>query len=157
MWTGSDGMVEGRFRVTPEVGGAFKARIDTGTQAIVRARNRAGSREEHDAYAADALAHAVLGNPADTESTGGPAPGQPSGYTAGAKPTGYSADVVIDHAALVRGHALPGERWDIPGVGSVNVAWVTELLGSAFATAIVKKGRDIATRNRQTQAGPPGR
>ena len=32
-----------------------------------------------------------------------------------------------------------------PGVGPVNVAWVREMLGEAFVTAVIKKGRDITT------------
>jgi hypothetical protein len=53
--------------------------------------------------------------------------------------------VVIDHAALVRGNAVEGETCEIPGVGPVNVAWVREMLGDAFVTAVIKKGRDITT------------
>ncbi|MDQ1462141.1 MAG: hypothetical protein QOI08_3625 [Actinomycetota bacterium] len=34
---------------------------------------------------------------------------------------------------------------EIPGVGPVNAAWVRELLGSAFLTAIVTRGKDILT------------
>jgi hypothetical protein len=61
------------------------------------------------------------------------------------KSTAITTHIVIDHAALVRGNALPGERCEIPGVGPVNVAWVRDLLGEAFVTAIVKKARDITT------------
>jgi hypothetical protein len=53
--------------------------------------------------------------------------------------------VLIDHAALVRGNALQGETCEIAGVGSVNVQWVRSLLGDAVVTAVIKKGRDIAT------------
>src|SRR5262249_22951274 len=31
------------------------------------------------------------------------------------------------------------------GIGPVDVAWVRDLIGSAFVTAIIKKGRDILT------------
>jgi hypothetical protein len=53
--------------------------------------------------------------------------------------------VVVDHGALVRGGTADGEVCEIPGVGPVDVAWVKELLGSAFVTAVVKKGKDILT------------
>jgi hypothetical protein len=53
--------------------------------------------------------------------------------------------IVIDHATLIRGDVLPGERCEIPGVGRVNVAWVRDLLGDAFLTAIINDGTDIKT------------
>lgn len=127
-WTAPDGMVEGHFKVTPEVGGAIRARIDHLTRKRFRDARSTGARESQDAYAADAFAEAMTAE---------------SGRRA--KAGGYTTHVVIDHEALVRGNAVPGERCEIPGVGPVNVAWVRELLGTAFVTAIVKKGRDIAT------------
>jgi Domain of unknown function (DUF222) len=129
MWTAADGMLEGHFLLPPEVGGRFKAVIDAGTQAIFRARRSTGSHERHDAYAADVLAGLVPAGEA-----GGP------GNT-----TVTNVHVVIDHTALVRGNAIAGETCSIPGVGPVNVGWVREMLGEAFVTAVIKKGRDIAT------------
>ncbi len=127
MWPTADGMVEGHFKVTPEVGGAIKAAIDHGTRRKFRDARRAKIQESQDAYAADAFADAVTGDPAQRK--GG----------------GYTTHVVIDHEALVRGNALEGERCEIPGVGPVSVDWVRSLLGDAFVTAIVKKGTDIST------------
>ncbi len=128
MWNSTDGMVEGHFRLTPEVGGGLRAAIEQQTQAVVRAKHREGIHEPHHAYAADALVQLVTG-----ESGGA------------RRPAGYAAHVVIDHAVLIRGAALPGETCEIPGVGPVNARWVRELLGEAFVTAVVKKGRDITT------------
>jgi hypothetical protein len=120
-------MVEGHFKVTPEVGGAIRARIDRMTRTRFRDARSAGTREAQDAYAADAFAAAILGDPSD------------------AKGGGYTTHVVVDHDALVRGHAIAGETCEIPGVGAVSVDWVRSLMGSAFVTAILKKGRDITT------------
>ena len=53
--------------------------------------------------------------------------------------------VVIDHGALMRGGPVAGEVCEIPGVGPVDVSWVKELMGSAFLTAVIKKGKDITT------------
>jgi hypothetical protein len=131
IWTATDGMVEGHFRLAPEIGGRFKAAIDAGTQRIFRARRTTGPHEPHEAYAADVLADLV---PAD------------SGEGSGARnKTVTNVHVLIDHAALVRGNAVEGESCSIPGVGPVNVAWVREMLGDAFVTAVIKKGRDITT------------
>ncbi len=127
MWTASDGMVEGHFKVTPEIGGAIRARIDHATRARFRQARQDGTREAQDAYAADAFAEAILGDPSSVKSGG------------------YTTHVVIDHEALVRGRALPGETCEIPGPGPVNLTWARALLGQAFVTAIVKKGRDLTT------------
>jgi Domain of unknown function (DUF222) len=127
MWPTGDGMVEGHFKVTPEVGGAIKAVIEDGTRKRFRETRSEGAREGQDAYAADAFADAVTGDPSP------------------AKSGGYTTHVVIDFEALQRGHALEGETCEIPGVGPVNTLWVREVLGSAFVTAIVKKGKDITT------------
>jgi hypothetical protein len=126
-WTATDGMVEGHFKVTPEAGGAIRARIDRLTRKRFREARKAGARESQDAYAADAFAEAMVGDPSE------------------AKGGGYTTHVVIDHEALVRGHAVEGETCEIPGVGPVSVGWVQSLLGSAFVTAVVKKGKDITT------------
>ena len=58
---------------------------------------------------------------------------------------GYTTHVVVDHEALVRGNTVPGETCEIPGSGRSTCEWVRELLGSAFVTAIIKKGKDITT------------
>ena len=128
MWNNVDGMVEGHFELPPEIGGALKIAIEKQTQRVFRAKYREGVREANDAYAADALAALVIGEPDATK----PA-------------VGYTTHIVIDHTVLIRGTALPGETCEIPGVGPVNARWVQDLLGEAFVTAIVKKGRDITT------------
>lgn len=127
VWRNDDGMIEGHFRLPPAIGGAFTAVIDASTQQIFRAQHAEGSSEPHDRYAADALVTAVLGT-ADT-----------------AKVAKVSVHVLIDHSALVRGEAGEGERCEIAGVGPVSVDWVRSLLGSAFLTAVIKKGKDIST------------
>jgi hypothetical protein len=126
-WSNDDGMLEGRFRVTPEVGGRLTQVINAETQRTFLSRHRDGVREPHDRCAADAFVALVLGT------------------TENAKGANTTVHVVIDHAALVRGDTGDGETCEIPGVGPVAVGWVRDLLGSAFVTAVVKKGRDITT------------
>ncbi|MDX6412891.1 MAG: hypothetical protein QOH23_301 [Gaiellaceae bacterium] len=108
--------------------------IDRETQRIFRARRKAGPHESHEAYAADAIAKLMRRDGTEATAAKG------AGTTAAT-----NVHVVIDHAALVRGNALEGEQCEIPGVGPVNVAWVREMLGEAFVTAVIKKGRDITT------------
>lgn len=137
IWRNDDGMVEGRFRLPPEVGGAFKAAIDDATQRIFRARHAEGVSEPHDRYAADALVTAVLGAPEGAVDANGVK------GVKDVKVVTTTLHVFIDHSALVRGDVADGERCEIPGVGPVSVDWVRQLLGSAFLTAVIKKGKDI--------------
>src|SRR5262249_6699361 len=62
-WTDDDGMLAGRFQLTPEVGGQFLATLDTETQRIFRSRRSGQDHEPLPAYAADALVNLVLGEP----------------------------------------------------------------------------------------------
>ena len=94
---------------------------------MFRNARKAKTPEPQDAYAADAFAEALLSDP--TKTKGG----------------GYTTHVIIDHEALLRGNTIDGETCEIPGVGPVSVEWVREPLGTAFVTAIVKKGKDITT------------
>jgi hypothetical protein len=112
----------------PEVGGPVKSVFEAAVQRIFREHRTGTDHEPLAAYAADALATFVLGD-------GG----------AGAKGAGATVHVVVDHGALVRGGAVDGEVCEIPGVGPVDVAWVRELIGSAFLTAIIRRGKDIVT------------
>ena len=146
-WTDLDGMVAGRFRLPPEVGGEVRAILDDATRRRYRDQ-LPGHREPPERCAADALV-ALLRSAA-----GGSVPGGRSGRTS---PTGKRAParrsgavrpvlhVVVDHAALVRGATLPGERCEIPGVGPVSVDWARHLLGEAFLTAVIAAGRDVRT------------
>ena len=126
MWTDTDGMMQGRFAVTPEIGGQIKAIVDKGVQQIFRARRSGDEHEPHEAYAADVFANAFL---------------HPEELPA-AK---VSTHIVMDHSIFALGDALPGAKCEIPGVGPVNAQWARDLLGEAFLTFVIKKGKDITT------------
>ncbi len=126
-WTDADGMFAGRFRLTPEVGGQLKEKLDAEVQRMFRERRAGTDHEPHEAYAADALADFALNGGSKT------------------RRTNFRVHIVVDHAALKRGNVLDGERSEIPGVGPVNVEWVRGLLGDAFLTAVIAKGKDIRT------------
>ena len=79
------------------------------------------------AYAADGLVNLVLGEPKAK------------------KGVDVRVHVLVDHEVLVSGNVMPGVTCEIAGVGPVNVEWVRSLLGSAFLTAVIKKGKDITT------------
>ena len=127
MWTDADGMIAGNFRLAPEVGGPIKAVFDKAVQRIFRDHKAGTDHEPLDAYAADAFATFVLGEETDAR-----------GY-------GATVHIVIDHGALIRGGTADGEVCEIPGVGPVDVSWVRKLIGSAFLTVVIKRGKDIVT------------
>ncbi len=86
MWPTVDGMVEGHFKVTPEVGGRIKACIEDGTRRKFReARCRWGAR----------VPGRVRGGCVRRRSAGDPTD---------AKSGGYTTHILIDHEALVRGN-----------------------------------------------------
>jgi hypothetical protein len=123
MWTNADGMLAGRFAYEPEIGGLLKAAIDAQVKKIFR-EHKSNDHEPLEAYAADAVASFVLG-------------------TEIAKGVDAVVHIVVDHGVLVRGGTADGEVCEIPGVGPVDVGWVKELLGSAFLTVVIRKGKDI--------------
>jgi Domain of unknown function (DUF222) len=145
MWTDAEGMLAGRFRFTPETGGALKAAIETHVQRIFRARKAGAEHEPNDAYAADAVAAFVLGNTLRRERRKTENASPPPDPPAPRPGVDATVHVVVDHGALMRGGTADGEVCEIPGVGPVDVAWVQELLGSAFVTAVIKKGKDLLT------------
>jgi hypothetical protein len=145
-WTNLDGMLEFHGVVIPEAGGPIAAKIENGTRRKFRDARRDGARRSQDYYAAQAFIEAILGEPA----AAGAEPSGDEPLEATPKPKTqprltFTTHVVLDHEVLTRGNALPGETCEIPGVGPVNAQWVREILGSAFITAIVKKGKDITT------------
>jgi HNH endonuclease len=53
--------------------------------------------------------------------------------------------VVVDAAALARGHAEAGERCEIEGLGPVPVATAEALLSDCSLVVATRNGRDVAT------------
>ena len=128
---------EGAFvlelRTTTAAGAEVVAAVQHFQQEVFRTARAQGRREAFEAYAADALvamARAAM--------SGGPGRKQAKG--------GSDAKVIVrvDHTALVRGHAEPGELCEISGVGPVPVSAVDRLLNEgAFLAAVITKGVDV--------------
>jgi len=53
--------------------------------------------------------------------------------------------LVVDLAALQRGHLQPGDTCEIPGVGPIDLTTARSMLGDATVKLIIKHGDDIAT------------
>jgi hypothetical protein len=62
--------------------------------------------------------------------------------------------VLVDAAALLRGHTEPGERCEITGVGPVPVTTARALLDDAAVTVMTRSGDDITAVSRPTRTIP---
>jgi len=94
---------------------------------LFRTARREGRREPSEAYGFDAAEQLLTGGE-------------------GAEvPRGADAKIIvrIDHSALTRGHAAPGEICEIAGVGPIPVATVQEWMGDAFVAAILTQGTEV--------------
>src|SRR5207244_6915530 len=131
-WTDPDGAYRLEGRVAPEAGAPFSSAWKAHTDRIFCEARRAGRREPRSAYAADALV-ALAGE--------GPC-----------KPVEVRA--VVDSAALARGHAEPGERCEITGVGPVPVTTARALLDDASVAVMMRDGDDITAVSRPTRTIP---
>ncbi len=144
-WTDkNNGMFRGSFALTPEIGGQVKAVVDHYTQAIFRTKRIIDDREDHDRYAADAFTQLILKH-ANAEPRATVSKQPQSTESKDTSRVRRNVHVVIDHQVLTRGEALEGERCEIPGVGPVDAQWVRGILGEAFVTSIIGKGKDIRT------------
>jgi hypothetical protein len=129
-WTDPDGTgrLDGRF--TPDVLAELLGALEPFEAEVFRSARAEGRREGFDAYRADAL----LAMARAARDGGGKAAGKSPRHT---------VNVVIDHPALVRGHALAGERCEIQGVGPVPVGVVRSMMNDAFLTAVLTDGVDV--------------
>jgi hypothetical protein len=89
--------------------------LEEKTDELFRAARSTGTTELRTAYQADALAALILGE--------------------GARPA-PDVRLHLDEAAAERGHALPGERCHLDGIGPVPVATALGLLGDAKVTLL---------------------
>lgn len=128
-WIDDEGMVAGRFRLTPDVGSAVVKQISRQADRLFRAAQREGRREPAEAHAADAFAALV------------------SGQAAG-RGRGAEVVVLVSRDALVRGQVDPdpdaGELCEIPGFGAVPVSVARDLLADCFLKAVVYDGTRIS-------------
>lgn len=117
-WTDTDGMFAGAFALEPEIGGQIKAILDDAVQRSFRAHRGTGDHEPHEAYAADALAVAFLGDAeaeveaaaeaAERDAAGGAATG--AGAAVGAGAAAGAAEGDVDAGAAAGGGRNAGGR-----------------------------------------------
>ncbi len=113
-----------------------RAELERQAQGTFTAAYADGRREPAAAYAFDALVEM-----ARRSRSGGSGDGADGDDRAPRPRTAVS--VIVDLAALRRGSLEPGERCEIPGVGSVPVAWAVEQLGEATLRLFLRHGGDL--------------
>jgi hypothetical protein len=131
-WIDPDGVYRLEARLAPDAGARFSAAWKTHVDRIFHDARRAGRREPRAAYAADALVALAAEGPCKPVQVG----------------------VLVDAAALSRGHTERGERCEITGVGSVPVTTVRALLDDAAVTVMTQSEEDITAVSRPTRTIP---
>jgi Domain of unknown function (DUF222)/HNH endonuclease len=120
-WTDPDGAYRIEARLAPDAGARFSSAWKAHTDRIFGDARRAGRREPHAAYAADALVALASEGPC--------------------KPV--EVRVTVDSAALSRGHAYRGERCEVERVGPLPVTTARAMLDDASVAVLVRDGDDI--------------
>ncbi len=115
----------------------IRAELERRAQGIFKDAHAEGRREPAAAYAFDALVEL-----ARRSRSGGPAHGDSGDHGRAPRPK-TAVSVIVDLAALRRGCLQPGERCEIPGVGSVPVAWAVDQLGEATLRLFLRHGGDL--------------
>jgi Domain of unknown function (DUF222) len=131
-WADPDGAWRADIRLSPEAGSRVDSAWDAHLDRIFIEARRAGRREPRTAYAADAFVAAMTEGPC--------------------KPT--EVGVIVDAAALARGHTDEGERCEITGVGPVPVTTAWALLDDARVSILVRDGDDITAVSKPTRTIP---
>jgi len=140
-WLDDHGMIRISGAFTPEVGVPLANRIDTETDRVARAANKAATgdtsagsdgevpeaeREPWECLAADAVAKLIL---------------------EGGTPIARNAELVLvcDISAFQRGHTHPGEVCHIVGFGPVAVSVARDVALDGFIKAVLHDGVTIGT------------
>ena len=133
-WSDGEGAFCGAFRTTPDAGARMLLALDAEIGRVFKTARKAGRRESRQAYAVDAL-EALLCAPGTGKRS------QPKA----------EIRVLVDHAALVRGHTIAGESCEIEGLGPVPVAVVESWKHDAYLRLIVTDGIDVKAVTRRSR------
>lgn len=120
-WTERDSAVRFDIRLVPDNGARFLAVLRERADRYAAIGRRAGDREPHQAYMADALMSLVAGE-------------------AGPRSVVH---VHVDADAFERGHTQAGEVCAIPGIGPITVAAARRLALEGSVKLIARDGVDV--------------
>jgi hypothetical protein len=113
------------FRGTPDELARVMGEIDRRTGVIAEGAIRGRWFESWNAHRVDALVEMAM--------PGCDAPMPPAGMV----------HVVVDYDALMRGHTVPGERCEIPGIGSIPVTLARQMSDDCILKVLLTKGVDV--------------
>jgi len=130
-WTDPEGALRLEARLTPDGGATVLAGLAPHQDRMFSEARKEGRREPREAYAADALVAL-----AQAGSGSGSGSGSASGPRA-------MVHVRVDHSALLRGHAEPGEVCDIPGIGPIPAGVARSLASDSILKVLLTDGADI--------------
>ena len=135
-WSDPDGSGRLDARVTPDALAVLLACLEPFEERAFSDARLAGREESHQAYMADALVSMAKASVSG------------SGSTTSSDSTGGPKTLVrtrVDLSALKRGHRNAGETCEIPGIGSVPVKAVREILGDSILELVLTNGTDVTT------------
>ena len=157
---GPEGHVEIRGRFTPAAYAGVKPIIDAHMKVRIEQARRDRTRDDWDAYRADAFLAAIAAGvtgptyPTSTGTSGGTHPDPPEGrlFAPGTEITvaegldpkvNWNLVILVDGIALKRGYAAPGETCEIPGIGPIPVAWINTLVPTVHTEMLIHDSIDI--------------
>jgi len=111
--------------MTPDELARVMGEIDRHCGDIVAGAIRGGWFESWEAHRVDALVEMSL-----------PDDGPPAGPAS-------MVHVVVDYDALMRGHTVPGERCEIPGLGPIPVTLARQMSEDCILKVLLTKGVDV--------------
>ena len=133
-FTDGDGMVCVHAKLVPELGAVWVARLKDEAARLRRQARADGGQESWAAHMADAYSRLV-----------GLDPTHP---TSGTRSPNVELDIVVDLAALVRGHVQDGEVCHIVGGSTIPVEVARHYATDAFVNGVLFQGTDIVSIKR---------
>jgi hypothetical protein len=124
-WVDRHNVARMSFRGTPDELAIVMAEIDRRTGVIAEGAVRGRWFESWDAHRVDALVEMCL----------------PDGD--GPTPPATMIHVVVDYDALMRGHTVPGERCEIPGIGPIPVTLARQMAEDSILKVLLTSGVDV--------------
>lgn len=125
VWVDRQGFARLSIRGTPDEIARFDAEVERRLGGMVEEALRGGWFETMEAHRFDACMD--LARP-DATVPAGPA---------------NMVHVLVDHEALLRGHAVGGEQCEIPGLGPIPVTLARQMSADAYLKILLTKGVDV--------------
>lgn len=157
-WSDDEGAFRLEARLTPDAGARLASSLEAETNDLFDDARQSGTREQTQAYRADALVALVArhshGSPSrrdhgNDDSGSSSAAGRSLKRASNAstrKGCASRTDVVlvrVDATALKRGYTIGEEMCEIAGVGPVPVSVAREVLGDCFLKAVIRDAVDV--------------